>query len=145
MTCCFSCQTLSNGHICQQPLPPPPPMCSHGGCECSTLEREHNTRNMDYHSSTGQQHPLSPSVSLILCLSMSVCLSHCLSLPVYLYVSVCLSLPPSVCLSLSVSLCLSLYHRSAIPLSLCLFLCLSLSVCLCITGQLVPLSLYRHI
>ena len=70
------------------------------------------------------------------CLSLSVCLC--------LFVSVCLSL--SVCLCLFVSVCLSL------SICLCLFVsvCLSLSVCLCLfvsvcLSRAVCLSLFPYI
>ena len=75
--------------------------------------------------------PLSPCLSLSLCLSLCFpSLSLCLSLSVYLSICLCLS----VCLCLS--LCLSL------SLSPCLFLCLSVSGSLCLSLSVsVSLSL----
>ena len=80
------------------------------------------------------------SVTLSVCLSVSVSLSVCLSVSLYLClsvslcVSVCLSVSISVCLCLclSVSVCLSvsLSVPLSVSVSVCLCLCLCLSVCL---------------
>ena len=75
----------------------------------------------------------------VLCLFLPTCLSVCLSIRLYVSLSLCLHvsflsffLCLSVCLSVSLSLCL---HVSYLSFFLCLSLCLCLSVCLsvCLT------------
>ena len=77
---------------------------------------------------------LSVSVCVCLCLSVSVCICVCLCVSVYicLYLSVC------VCLYLSVYVCVCLYLSVSdcvclyLSVSVCVCLCLSMSVCVCL-------------
>ena len=76
---------------------------------------------------------LNQLVLLALCLTLSVTLylSHCLSVSVSDSVSLCLT--PSLCLSVSLSLCVSvvLCHCRSVSVSLCLSV--SVSFCLCVS------------
>ena len=63
--------------------------------------------------------PASVSVSVCLCLYLSVAACRCLSVSLSACLSVCLSVSLSLCLSVSLSLCLSCF-------SACLFVCLSI-------------------
>jgi hypothetical protein len=87
-----------------------------------------------YHYLFLSVHHLCLSVCLCLSMPVYVCLSDCLSVYVYLSMSVCLSncLSVYVCLSDCLSACLSIFlsvSRFFFPL---LSLCLSLSLSLCL-------------
>jgi len=96
-------------------------------------QRVGQTQQDDTHVSTDRWNRW---VYFLVCLSiclfvyLSVCLSVCLSICLFVYLSVCLSVCLSICLFVSLSLlfCLSYYHLSV---SVCIIVCLSvvLSVC----------------
>ena len=83
--------------------------------------------------STAQQNN-HRSLSLSVCLSVSVCLSACVCLPVCLSACVCLSVCLfclSVCLPVCYSVSLCLYVCVCLPV--CLSVCLPVSVCLSVS------------
>jgi len=89
-------------------------------------------------------HSPLPSVSLSVCLSLSVCivsiyLSVCLSLSLSLSVSIYLSVSISLSLSLSISLSVCIYLSLCLSLSISQSVCLYLSLSVCLYLSL-PLS-----
>ena len=84
----------------------------------------------------GSPHRTAPSVCVIVCLYVSVCLSMRLSVCHCVYVSVCVCNCVSVCLSdcvcLCVSDCVSLSPTLYVRLSVCLGVCLSVWVSVCL-------------
>jgi hypothetical protein len=73
------------------------------------------------------------SVSLCLSLCMSACLSVCLPVCLSVYLSICLSVRLSLCQSVSLSVCPSVSLSLCLSLSLCVSLCVCLSLCLSVS------------